>query len=170
MQTEFPNNGPFTSSSNSAGESQHHTNDLNDLNDHAHTNAESPVLGSADDTHTPSSTTSFEEAYTHGYRDGFSKAHIELKHQPIAIIGMSCRLPGSVSTPDEFWELLARSRTGFSPIPASRFSAKRFFHQNPGKSGVTNAKGGNCMGHHLHRRGLDANTVSSSFDCRSHRF
>jgi acyl transferase domain-containing protein/NADPH:quinone reductase-like Zn-dependent oxidoreductase len=94
---------------------------------------------------TPTSATSYESAYIHGYKDGYIKSHTELKHQPIAIIGMSCRLPGSVSTPDEFWELLARSRTGYSEIPSSRFSANRFFHPNPGKSGTTNARGGNFL-------------------------
>lgn len=89
--------------------------------------------------------TSYEDAYIHGYKEGYAKSHIELKHQPIAIVGMSCRLPGNVSTPDEFWELLARSRTGFSSIPPSRFSANRFFHPNPGKSGTTNARGGNFL-------------------------
>jgi hypothetical protein len=91
----------------------------------------------------------YEDAYTHGYKDGYTVAHVELKHQQIAIIGMSCRLPGSVSTPDEFWELLARSRTGYSEIPDSRFSAKRYFHPNPGKSGSTNARGGNFLTHDL---------------------
>lgn len=93
--------------------------------------------------------TNYEDAYAHGYKDGYTVAHVELKHQHIAIIGMSCRLPGSVSTPDEFWELLARSRTGFSGIPPSRFSDKRFFHPNPGKSGCTNARGGNFLTHDL---------------------
>lgn len=97
----------------------------------------------------PPSDHKYEDAYTHGYKDGYTVAHVELKHQHIAIIGMSCRLPGSVSTPDEFWELLARSRTGFSDIPSSRFSDKRFFHPNPGKSGCTNARGGNFLTHDL---------------------
>lgn len=96
---------------------------------------------------------SFETAYTHGYTDGFkggytegyAKSHTELKHQPIAIIGMSCRFPGNVSTPDEFWELCARARTGFSEIPKERFENDRFFHPNPGKSGTTNARGGNFL-------------------------
>jgi hypothetical protein len=95
----------------------------------------------------------YEDAYTDGYKEGYTEgyksSHIELKHKPIAIIGMSCRFPGSVSTPDEFWEMLARSRTGFSPIPESRFSANRFFHPNPGKSGTTNARGGNFLTHDL---------------------
>ncbi|XPT01486.1 hypothetical protein M3J09_010621 [Ascochyta lentis] len=97
------------------------------------------------DLSSPPSSLKYEDAYTHGYKDGYTSAHVELKHQHIAIIGMSCRLPGSVSTPDEFWELLARSRTGFSDIPSSRFSDKRFFHPNPGKSGTTNARGGNFL-------------------------
>ena len=97
------------------------------------------------DSRVPSSEPEYKDAYIHGYKDGYTVAHVELKYQPIAIIGMSCRLPGSVSTPDEFWELLARSRTGFSDIPPSRFSSKRFFHPNPGKSGCTNARGGNFL-------------------------
>jgi hypothetical protein len=95
----------------------------------------------------------YEDAYTDGYKEGYTEgyknSHIELKNQPIAIIGMSCRFPGSVSTPDEFWEMLARSRTGFSSIPESRFSSNRFFHPNPGKSGTTNARGGNFLTHDL---------------------
>lgn len=96
---------------------------------------------------TPPSDHKYEDAYAHGYKDGYTLAHVELKHQHIAIIGMSCRLPGSVSTPDEFWALLAQSRTGFSNVPASRFSDKRVFHPNPGKSGSTNAHGGNFLTH-----------------------
>jgi hypothetical protein len=137
-----------TPSNNSGNENtQHH---INEGNGHAvipH-DSDSRASGSTDGANTPKSTNAYEDAYIHGYKEGYSsgftKAHIELKHQPIAIIGMSCRLPGSVSTPDEFWELLARSRTGFSPIPPSRFSANRFHHPNPGKSGTTNARGGNC--------------------------
>lgn len=129
-----------------------HTNGVN-----GHSNGDTSTNGaaqsSANGTETPSSGTTYENAYTHGYKEGYTSgyttSHIQLKHQPIAIIGMSCRFPGSVSTPDEFWELLARSRTGFSSIPPSRFSANRFHHPNPGKSGTTNAQGGNFLTHDL---------------------
>jgi hypothetical protein len=87
----------------------------------------------------------YEDAYTHGYTDGYAKSHTDLKHQPIAIVGMSCRFPGNVSTPDEFWELCARARTGFTEIPKDRFDKNRFFHPNPGKGGTTNARGGNFL-------------------------
>lgn len=97
----------------------------------------------------PSPNVSYEAAYVDGYKEGYKDSHIALQHRPIAIVGMSCRFPGNVSTPDEFWELLARCRSGFSPIPPSRFSANRFFHPNPGKSGTTNARGGNFLTHDM---------------------
>lgn len=36
----------------------------------------------------------------------------EEKLMPIAIVGMGCRLPGDVSSPEEFWELCSRARSG----------------------------------------------------------
>jgi hypothetical protein len=151
MQTISHNSDPsaFLTLSNDSrnGHAISHANKENGHFSMAH-DSDGRASDSIDGANTPKSTNSYEDAYVHGYKEGytsgFTKAHIELKHQPIAIIGMSCRLPGSVSTPDEFWELLARNRTGFSPIPPSRFSANRFHHSNPGKSGTTNARGGNC--------------------------
>jgi hypothetical protein len=154
LQTDSPSNSPPPSISTNNftnGHTQHHANGGTGHTTASH-EASSPTNGFADGINTPKSTTSSEDAYIHGYKEGytsgFTKAHVDLKYQPIAIIGMSCRLPGSVSTPDEFWELLARTRTGFSPIPASRFSANRFHHPNPGKSGTTNARSGNCAYYH----------------------
>lgn len=67
------------------------------------------------------------------------------KPMPIAIVGMACRLPGDISTPDEFWELCSRSRSGWSEIPKERFQAGSFYHPNPGKSGSFNPKGGHFV-------------------------
>ncbi|MFD7919477.1 SDR family NAD(P)-dependent oxidoreductase [Streptomyces sp. NPDC059740] len=39
---------------------------------------------------------------------------------PIAIVGMGCRLPGGVTTPDQLWELLAGGTDAISPIPGYR--------------------------------------------------
>jgi acyl transferase domain-containing protein len=64
---------------------------------------------------------------------------------PIAIVGMSCRLPGNVTTPDEFWELCSRARSGWSETPKERFENASFHHPNPGKSGCFNAIGGNFL-------------------------
>ena len=90
----------------------------------------------------------YTDAYTHGYTDGWIKRHIQPeppKQIPIAVVGISCRLPGDVSTPDEFWELCSRSRDGWSRIPKQRFETASFHHPNPGKSGCFNSVGGNFL-------------------------
>lgn len=90
----------------------------------------------------------YSDAYTHGYTAGYIKGHEEVEVPPqmqIAIVGMSCRLPGNVTTPDEFWELCSRARTGWSEIPKERFESASFYHPNPGKGGCFNAAGGNFL-------------------------
>ncbi|WP_440581277.1 SDR family NAD(P)-dependent oxidoreductase [Streptomyces sp. PT19] len=44
----------------------------------------------------------------------------ELQHEPIAVVGMGCRMPGGVRTPDELWELIADGRDAMSPFPTDR--------------------------------------------------
>ncbi|KAL8382408.1 hypothetical protein RB595_006274 [Gaeumannomyces hyphopodioides] len=99
-------------------------------------------------------------APTTGLRDGAATSD----HRPaigpkastgaIAIVGMSCRMPGNVSSADEFWELLSRNRSGFSEIPKERFNPASFYHPNPGKGGCYNPVGGNFLQCDL--RDLDA--------------
>jgi acyl transferase domain-containing protein len=87
----------------------------------------------------------YTDAYTHGYTEGYIKGNTSPKIIPIAITGMSCRLPGNVTTPDEFWELLSRARSGWSKIPKERFGDSSFYHPNPGKAGCFNAVGGHFL-------------------------
>lgn len=61
---------------------------------------------------------------------------------PIAIVGMSCRLPGDVSTLESFWELLAKARSGWGEIPKERFNKDAYHHPNPEKKGCFNPTGG----------------------------
>lgn len=89
-------------------------------------------------------TTGYTHGYTTGYISGYAQSETP-KQMPIAIVGMSCRLPGSVTTPDEFWELCSRSRSGWSQIPKERFDNNSFFHPNPGKGGCLNTVGGNFL-------------------------
>ncbi|WUH89345.1 acyltransferase domain-containing protein [Streptomyces sp. NBC_00433] len=42
------------------------------------------------------------------------------RHEPIAIVGMACRFPGGVSTPDELWSLLSEGTDATGPFPTDR--------------------------------------------------
>nr|ART35008.1 polyketide synthase [Fusarium bulbicola] len=60
--------------------------------------------------------------------------------EPIAVVGMGCRLPGDVGSPSDFWKLMMEKRSGQTPkVPASRFNIDAHFHPNndrPGSFGV----------------------------------
>ncbi|MFD4779119.1 beta-ketoacyl synthase N-terminal-like domain-containing protein, partial [Streptomyces sp. NPDC058427] len=42
------------------------------------------------------------------------------RHEPVAIVGMGCRLPGGVRSPEDFWELLSSGRSAISGFPEDR--------------------------------------------------
>ncbi|KAI0896725.1 ketoacyl-synt-domain-containing protein [Annulohypoxylon nitens] len=68
---------------------------------------------------------------------------------PIAIVGMSCRLPGDVSSPGDFWKLLTKGRSAWSKIPKSRFNQEAYNHPNPEKRGTINSQGGYFLSQNL---------------------
>ncbi|MFI0424910.1 SDR family NAD(P)-dependent oxidoreductase [Spongiactinospora sp. 9N601] len=47
-------------------------------------------------------------------------ADAESGGEPIAIVGMACRFPGDVNSPDDFWRLMIRGGSGISDIPGDR--------------------------------------------------
>ncbi|NMM01960.1 SDR family NAD(P)-dependent oxidoreductase [Paraburkholderia sp. RP-4-7] len=49
----------------------------------------------------------------------------------IAIVGMACRFPGHVESPDDFWTLLRDEKDAVTQIPADRFGTE--FYQHPSK-------------------------------------
>lgn len=55
---------------------------------------------------------------------------------PIAIVGMGLRLPGSVRTPQQYWDFLTSKGSGRSRVPADRYNVDAFFGPK-GKPGHT---------------------------------
>ncbi|WP_035276255.1 beta-ketoacyl synthase N-terminal-like domain-containing protein, partial [Actinoalloteichus caeruleus] len=56
----------------------------------------------------------------------------------IAIVGMSCRYPGGVGTPDELWDLLRDGGDGITPLPGDRgWDLDRLFDPDPDNPGTS---------------------------------
>ncbi|OBG34822.1 type I polyketide synthase [Mycobacterium sp. E3198] len=49
-----------------------------------------------------------------------NRALLERSSEPIAIVGMSCRFPGGVETPDDLWRMVADGRDVITEFPTDR--------------------------------------------------
>ena len=63
--------------------------------------------------------------------------------EPIAVVGIGCRLPGGVNNADEYWRLLQDGASGVIRVPADRWDADEYYsadHTVPGT--ICNREGG----------------------------
>lgn len=67
--------------------------------------------------------------------------------EPVAIIGMACRLPGGADTPERFWDLLRNGVDATSEVPADRWDIDALYDPDPDAPGrVYTRRGGFLQG------------------------
>ena len=67
--------------------------------------------------------------------------------EPIAIVGIGCRLPGGVRNPEHLWRLLADGTDAITEVPKDRWDLRSTYHSDPSKPGRMNTRWGGFLNH-----------------------
>src|SRR6201998_2539931 len=63
--------------------------------------------------------------------------------EPIAVVGMACRLPGGVDSPAQYWQFLKDGGNGVIRVPANRWDADAYYSDDHTRQGtICNREGG----------------------------
>ncbi|MBI4995540.1 MAG: acyltransferase domain-containing protein, partial [Rhodocyclales bacterium] len=70
-----------------------------------------------------------------------------LRADPVAIVGMACRVPGGGDSPELFWQLLRDGTDAIREVPADRWDADAWYDSDPSAIGKTVTKWAGFLEH-----------------------
>ncbi|OZM71802.1 hypothetical protein CFN78_18410 [Amycolatopsis antarctica] len=65
--------------------------------------------------------------------------------EPVAVVGIGCRLPGGIDSPAAFWDALCAGRDLIGEVPAERWDAAEWYDADPAAPGVMNSRWGGFL-------------------------
>ncbi|HEX3785716.1 MAG TPA: SDR family NAD(P)-dependent oxidoreductase, partial [Pseudonocardiaceae bacterium] len=78
--------------------------------------------------------------------DAVPVGRADTEHDSVVIVGMACRFPGGIGTPDEFWDFISREGDAITGFPTDRgWDLATLHHPDPDREGTVPTLGGGFL-------------------------